>query len=280
MIYEHDIPEGSRLYFGKSASLKRAIETTASEQLVGAGFEEIVTPFFSYHQHAQINEKELLRFSDHDNHLVSLRADSTLDVVRIVTRRLGRSTEHKRWFYIQPVFRYPSFEFYQIGGELIGEKDLSISVQLMADLLATLQCDAYLQISNIAIPKTISTMLDIPLEVLKSGQLEALLAYDTPWLAKLATLQSPKDIDGVIAVVPEPLKEPLLQMKQLASACSHSPVVLAPLYYAKMRYYDQLFFRYVVGNKTLGSGGCYDFEGETSSGFGVHTDAVIETLMK
>lgn len=280
MIYEHEIPEGSKLYFGKSAALKRKIETLASDQLVGAGFEEIITPFFSYHQHHQISEKELLRFSDHDNHLVSLRSDSTLDVVRIVTRRLGRSTSHKRWFYVQPVFRYPSFEFYQIGGELIGEDDLSTSVTLMGDLLETLTCKPYLQVSNIAIPRAISTMFAIPLDVLRSGHLETLLQHKEPWLNALATLQRPEDIDKVIALVPEVLKAPLEEMKRLVHVCGRHPVVLAPLYYAKMQYYDQLFFRFVYNNKTLGSGGCYQFEAQTSSGFGVHTDAIIETLMR
>ncbi|MBE0496255.1 MAG: ATP phosphoribosyltransferase regulatory subunit [Campylobacterales bacterium] len=280
MIYEHEIPEGSKLYFGKSAALKRKIETLASDQLVGAGFEEIITPFFSYHQHHQISEKELLRFSDHDNHLVSLRSDSTLDVVRIVTRRLGRSTSHKRWFYVQPVFRYPSFEFYQIGGELIGEDDLSTSVTLMGDLLETLTCKPYLQVSNIAIPRAISTMFSIPLDVLRSGHLETLLQHKEPWLNALATLQRPEDIDKVIALVPEVLKAPLEEMKRLVHVCGRHPVVLAPLYYAKMQYYDQLFFRFVYNNKTLGSGGCYQFEAQTSSGFGVHTDAIIETLMR
>lgn len=280
MIYEHEIPEGSRLYFGKSAALKRKIETLASEHLAQAGFEEIVTPFFSYHQHQQIDEKELLRFSDHDNHLVSLRSDSTLDVGRIVTRRLGRSTSHKRWFYVQPVFRYPSFEFYQIGGELIGESDLSISIALMSEMLNALACKPYVQISNIAIPRLVSQMFNIPLEVLKSGHLESLLQHKEPWLSALATLQRLEDIDRVMGLVPQELKMPLAQMKELAGVCGHHPVVLAPLFYAKMQYYDQLFFRFVHKNKTLGSGGCYQFEEQVSSGFGVYTDAIIETLMK
>ena len=280
MIYEHEIPEGSRLYFGKSATLKREIETDAARRLNESGFEEIVSPFFSYHQHQEINERELLRFSDEANRLVSLRADSTLDVVRLITRRLGRTTRHKRWFYIQPVFRYPSFEFHQIGGELIGEADLSQSVCMVGGLLEHFTCKAYLQISHIAIPETISRMLNIPLDVLKSGQLETLLAHQEPWLSSLATLQAPEKIDDVLKVVPDELKSPLMEMKALASACAHQRVVVAPLYYSKMRYYDRLFFRFVVGNKTIASGGQYAFEEETSSGFGVYTDALIETLMQ
>ena len=280
MIYEHEIPEGSRLYFGKSASTKRHIERVASEVLVKEGYDEIVTPFLSYHQHQSINEKELLRFSDHDNNIISLRADSTIDVVRIVTRRLGRSTEQKKWFYIQPVFRYPSSEIYQIGGERIGEAELESSVKVLGNLLDELNCKPLLQISNIQIPHIISQMLDLPLDVFKSGQLERLLSVDEPWLSKLATLQRVEAIDEVIEVVPDILKAPLQQMKALADECEYERVVMAPLYYTKMRYYDQLFFRFIDGNKVIGSGGSYHFEGVESSGFGLYTDALIETLMK
>ena len=51
MIYEHEIPTGSKLYFGESAKLKRSLEHAASTLFYEADFEEIVTPFFSYHQH-------------------------------------------------------------------------------------------------------------------------------------------------------------------------------------------------------------------------------------
>ena len=62
MIYEHEIPTGSKLYFGESAKLKRRLEHVASELLYEAGFEEIVTPFFSYHQHQHIDEKSYRLF--------------------------------------------------------------------------------------------------------------------------------------------------------------------------------------------------------------------------
>ena len=42
-VYEHDIPSGTRLYFGQSAKLKRKIERAASEILEKNGFHEIVT---------------------------------------------------------------------------------------------------------------------------------------------------------------------------------------------------------------------------------------------
>ena len=38
--------------------------------------------------------------------LVKIEASSEKEIVRIITKRLGRSTEHKKWFYIQPTFKY------------------------------------------------------------------------------------------------------------------------------------------------------------------------------
>ena len=260
--------------------MKIYIENLKHKRLIEVGFEEIVTPFFSYHQHEVVPSKELLRFSDRENHLVSLRADSTLDVVRIVTRRLGRLTEHKKWFYIQPILKYPSCEHYQIGGELIAQEDLSGSINIISSLLDELTCSSYLQISNIEIPRIVSQMFDIPLEVLKAGQLEPLLNKNEPWLSDLATLQHVEQLDGVIAQVPDELKSPLQKIKLLAMQSVHKRIIIAPLYYAKMRYYDELYFRFVDANKTLGSGGAYQFEGKVSSGFALYTDEIIETLMK
>ena len=96
MILEHEIPIGTKLYFGNSAKVKRKIEHIASEILDDKGFEEIVTPVFSYHQHLSIaDDRELIRINDAKNNSLSLRGDSTIDVVRIIEKRLGRNTEQK-----------------------------------------------------------------------------------------------------------------------------------------------------------------------------------------
>ena len=61
MIFEHEIPKGSRLYFGASAKRKRVLENQVCDILENNGFEEILTPNFSYSQHQAIaNEKKLI----------------------------------------------------------------------------------------------------------------------------------------------------------------------------------------------------------------------------
>jgi histidyl-tRNA synthetase len=280
MINEHEIPSGSRLYFGKSAKLKRDIEAVASKFLYEAGFEEIVTPFFSYHQHKSLSEKEIIRFSDEQNHLVSLRADSTLDVVRLMTKRLGRSTKHNKWFYIQPVFRYPSIEINQIGAEFIGNDDLSSSIDVCKNIFKKFDLNPLVHISNIKIPKIIAEELNLDLAVFEKSELQKILSLKIDWLEKLACLQNPKDIDEVIKAVPDNLKPELEKMKILYEKIDYKNVHFAPLYYVDMRYYEELFFRFIDKNSTLAKGGNYESEDIKSTGFGLYTDAFIETIIK
>ncbi len=277
MIFEHEIPEGSKLYFGDSAKRKREIEQVASEVLYGDGFEEIVTPLFSYHQDDSIADvKELVRINDTKNNKMSLRADSTIDVVRIITKRLGRNTTHRKWFYIQPIYRYPSTEQYQVGAEVIGECDLSVALNQAMEIFKRLEVEPLLQISNIAIPKKLSKLLDIELDDFRHINIQKFLALDIEWLTKLVYLQHPEDVDGVIEMVPEEIKEELLKMKEMCAKIAYKNKVIAPLYYANMLYYDELFFRVIEGNSIHARGGRYVNDDVTSVGFAIYTDTLIE----
>lgn len=282
MILEHEIPNGTKLYFGQSAKVKRNIENLASEILDNNGFQEIVTPVFSYHQHLSIaNEKELIRINDAKNHALSLRADSTIDVVRIIEKRLGRNTEHKKWFYIQPVFRYPTEEQYQVGAEFMGEKKLSSVMNIAVDIFERLEVKPLIQISNIKIPQLLVAMFDeLSLDDFRHINIEKFLNLKVDWVEKLVYLQYVEQIDEVIAIAPEAMKEELLKMKELCSEMSCENSVLAPMYYAKMLYYDELFFRVIDKNEVYARGGRYKSSELTSVGFAIYTDALCETLTK
>jgi histidyl-tRNA synthetase len=279
MIFEHEIPSGSKLYFGDAAKKKRDIERVASDILSEAGFEEIVTPLFSYHQHQSISdERELIRVNDIANHNMSLRADSTIDVVRIINKRLGRNTTHKKWFYIQPVYRYPSSEQYQVGAEYIDEPKLSAVLNESMRIFNQLELAPLLQISNINIPHKVSKLLDISLDAFRHINVEQFLARDIPWLNKLVYLHDIEQIDEVIAVVPDAIKVELEKIKELCSELSYKNVVIAPMYYAKMLYYDELFFRVIKDNEIYARGGRYYNDDVTSVGFAIYTDALVEAL--
>lgn len=281
MILEHEIPEGSKLYFGASAKKKREIEQVASEVLSGAGFEEIVTPLFSYHQHQSIsNERELIRVNDNANYNMSLRADSTIDVVRIINKRLGRNTTHKKWFYIQPVYRFPANEQYQVGAEYIDEVRLSAVLNRAMAIFERLHVKPLLQISNIAIPRKLSKLLGMPMESFRHINIEQFLSKEIQWLTRLVYLHHADEIDEVIALVPEEIKGELQKIKELCDALQYDHAVIAPLYYAKMLYYDELYFRVIEGNEIYARGGRYHNDDVTSVGFAIYTDALIEALSR
>lgn len=274
-IYEHEIPSGSRLYFGKSAKIKRRIEGLASELLEKRGFSEIITPFFSYHQRLGLKEQKLLRLSDERNNEVCLRGDSTIDVVRIATRRL-KGQSGSKWFYIQPVFSYPSMEFYQIGAEMLGNSDLALCINTAGELLSKLELSTHLQISNMRIPHILCKLLELDMSVFEQGRIEILLAKNIPWLSALAKASTKKCIKELLDIVPDELKEPLGAMLSLGQ--DYENAVYAPVYYSKMRYYEGLFFRFLKGNDILASGGVYEIEALTCAGFAVHCDNLIESL--
>lgn len=279
MVFEHEIPEGSKLYFGESAKAKRRIENIASTLLSEAGFEEILTPLFSYHQHQSIcDQRELIRINDSENHPISLRADSTIDVVRIIDKRLGGNTEHKKWFYIQPVYRYPADEQYQIGVEIIGERNLSVALKEATRILGALEISPLLQISNINIPRILSEMLDLELDDFRHVNIEKFLGLGIDWLTKLVYLQHAREIDAVVDLVPEAIRAELVKIKELCEGLEYPNIVIAPLYYAKMLYYDELFFRVIEKNETYAMGGRYKNEETVSVGFAFYTDVLVDKL--
>lgn len=282
MILEHEIPNGSKLYFGKSAKVKREIEHIASTILDSNGFEEIVTPIFSYHQHLSIaDEKELIRINDAKNNPISLRADSTIDVVRIIEKRLGRNTNQKKWFYIQPTLRFPTEEQYQVGAEFIGEKKLSTVLNIAIDIFSKLEVKPLIQISNMKIPHLICSLFDeLTLDDFRHINIEKFLNLKVDWLSKLVYLQYVEQVDELLDIVPNELKIELIKMKELCteSGCDNS--VLAPMYYAKMLYYDELFFRVIQDNEVYARGGRYNNEETTSVGFAIYTDTIIDYKVK
>lgn len=279
MIFEHEIPKGSRLYFGKTAKRKRVLENKVCDILDEMGFEEILTPNFSYSQHQAIaNERKLIKFSDEQNEQVSLRADSTLDVVRIITKRLGRTTTHKKWFYVQPIFTYPSKEEYQIGCEWIDHDNIADIINLTATILKSLQIEPILQISNINIPKLVSSELNIDIELLKNGEIAALFKLNCDWLNKLIKVKDISSLEKVIDIVPSSIKKELEKLLQKAKEVDYSNIIIAPLYYGTLRYYDSIYYRVIHENLTLCKGGMYSSEGMSSLGFALYTDNLLKIL--
>ena len=279
MIFEHEIPNGSRLYFGKTAKKKRELEYKVSQILFDENFEEIVTPNFSYGQHQSIEDKKkLITLSDESNNEVALRADSTLDVVRIITKRLGRTTSHKKWFYIQPVFSYPSHEDYQIGCEWIDHDSITDIINLTAQILTKLEIQPVLQISNINIPKLVCKELDLDIGLFKNGEIAQLFELNIDWLNALIKVKNIVDLQEALKLVPNSIKVELEKLQSTVDQVDYSNIVIAPLYHGSMKYYDDVYYRVISDNLTLCKGGSYKSEGMNSLGFALYSDNLLKVL--
>lgn len=274
MIFEHEIPSGSKLYFGESAKVKREIEFISAELLDNLGFEEIVTPLFSYHQAENFDDKNpLLKLNDSENHEVTLRADSTADVVRIVTKRLGRSTESKKWFYVQPTVTFPTKEQYQIGAEVLDGSFEEIARTTIM-LLNEMNAKPVMQIANIRIPHLLNEKYGVSLEVLKSMHVEQVMAAELPWIEQLVRINSVEDLND-LSMFPADIKVELESIKTATEEVKYDNMVISPLFYAKMRYYDSLTFRMFQDNALLATGGIYNVDGVEAAGFALYTDECV-----
>ena len=279
MIFEHEIPNGSRLYFGNTAKAKRELEYKASSYLSNNGFEEIVTPNFSYSQHQSIDDnKELITLSDESNNILALRADSTLDVVRIITKRLGRSTMHKKWFYIQPVFTYPANETYQIGAEWIGYDNISDMINLNCNLLGELNVDAFVQIANINIPVIISKEYNIDINLFKNGEIGSLFDLNLDWLTSLVKITNIQQLEDMMAMIPKCLKDECRKLIKIGNDVDYKKVTISPIYYSAMKYYDNIFYRVLSDKTTIAKGGGYKSNGVDSLGFALYTDNLLKVM--
>lgn len=278
MIFEHEIPSGSRLYFGKSAKLKRKIEHIAGDALESLGFEEIVTPIFSYHQHESFSDlKPLIRLNDQANQKVTLRADSTIDVVRIVTKRLGRSMESKRWFYIQPTLTFPTKEQYQVGAEVIDGSFAEVA-NTTIEIMDRLELTPILQLANIRIPHLLNEKYSISLDLLKATNIEHILKADYNWIERLVRIHKVEDLED-LSMFPEDIARELVMIRDAAKDIEYTNVVISPLYYAKMRYYESLTFKMFEANTLLAMGGIYTVDEIEAAGFALYTDECIAHKM-
>ena len=269
MIFAHDIPDGAKLYFGKKAKIKREIERLASEVFENEEYEEIVSPYFSYHQLEALSEKELIRFTDLENRTLALRGDSSVDIIRIVLKRL--KSEAKKWFYIQPVFRAPSREINQIGAEWL-EGDIESVLKTNIDILSRLGKKYPLVLSHIQIPKTVCELTGLDMGDIRKMKI---YRFKEPWLRELLKIEKCSDVD--LGKFPEEIASYLKEMLTLCERINYD-IILAPLYVANLRYYTGLFYRFINKNDYIAKGGEYKVEGIKSSGFSIYTDNLLKDI--
>ncbi|MDD3500771.1 MAG: ATP phosphoribosyltransferase regulatory subunit, partial [Sulfurovum sp.] len=78
-----------------------------------------------------------------------------------------------------------------------------------------------------------------------------------------------------LSAFPYDIREELEKIKEAVSCIEYHKVVISPLFYAKMRYYDSLTFRMFEGNALIATGGTYSIDGVEAAGFALYTDECI-----
>lgn len=279
MILSHEIPQGSKLYFGKSAKIKRDLENLVSNVLNLNGYEEILTPTFSYLQYQRdIQNREAIRISNKHNHQMILRQDSTIDAMRLLTPYLSENLVGKKWFYIQPVFVYPTTEINQIGVENLEDNDILSFINICVDIFKKINLAPYLQIGSGNIAKICHLEFGVPLEVFKKMDINALIKSDF-FLKELLEARDVESLQGLVKKAPKNLQNELNKIIEFGNKIAYKDLIISPLMYPPMEYYDDLFFRFFINNHTMILGGSYEILKRRALGFGVYTDNVICKLM-
>jgi ATP phosphoribosyltransferase regulatory subunit len=144
------LPHGVHALFFDSARRRRRLETLLAGRLTDAGFDEVVLPILDYVEPYEplmtaASRGELYRFIDRDGELLSVRADFTPMLARLLAPRLESLSLPLRLFYRGDVVRYEEEragrqrEFYQMGAELLGlpgEEAEHEMLRLFLELLA------------------------------------------------------------------------------------------------------------------------------------------------
>ncbi|WP_394909105.1 ATP phosphoribosyltransferase regulatory subunit [uncultured Helicobacter sp.] len=280
MILDHELPQGSKLYFGKSARLKRDIESKAIKILYDNDYKEIATPIFSFLSHQDdFSNRDMICFSGEGNHQIVLRYDSTIDVMRIITKRIARSTSHKKWFYIQPVYDYPTTELHQIGAEFLDSVSLTPVMGLSAMIMSELGLRPILQICNQKIPLLCAQHLNLDIQEFNNPDMES-IASKEHFLKDLIEVNTREDLERCIKNMPHFLTKELEAMLECASFCEYKESIFSPLFYAPGHYYEDLFYRMICANTILVIGGKYTISQTPSCGFAIYTDNIVDILLK
>ncbi len=142
------LPAGFRDILSDEATARRKIESTFASIFAQKGFREVVpsgVEFLDVYAQGNQSVKDLtFKFLDRDDNLLSLRADFTPAIARIVAAgALGDDQPYRLW-YAGSVYRKADLhrgryhEFRQIGAELIGPYAAEGDAEILSTALACL----------------------------------------------------------------------------------------------------------------------------------------------
>ena len=136
-----------------------------------------------------------------------------------------------------------------------------------------------LQIANIAIPKILNEKYGLNLEDIKAMNIDNLLNDAPDWVSSLIHVQKPEDLSD-LSIYPDDIAKELQKLLDAVSTLEYENIVLSPMYYARMRYYDSLMFRAFEGNTMFATGGTYEIDETKAAGFALYVDKCVDRLLK
>ena len=215
------------------------------------------------------DKNSLIRINNEANDSVVLRNDTSLDVVRLLSKRV--STDLKRWFYIEPIFRYPTTELYQIGAEILDTKDIVEAINIAKDILNQFGLSYHIEIANVNIPKLISKELNINISLINDKNFLYIKSLNIDWLTNLLEASKFQDINMEIM--------PMYIVEEVAKFSSFENSFISPLFHSNLLYYQDLVFRFFVDNETIATGGRYLSNDREIVGFALFLDNIIQNLL-
>lgn len=144
------VPFGVADYFWNEARNRQSLLDLLMESFRGWGYGDVIPPMFEFDstlstQYDDRLRSGMYRFLDRDGSTLSLRAEFTTSVARLVGARLHDWPMPQRFCYGGSVFRYVEpqagrqREFWQVGGELIGAPSPAADAEILALTAASLK---------------------------------------------------------------------------------------------------------------------------------------------
>ena len=142
-------PDGVRDIIGSEYRQKQSIESQLSAMIERYGYDPIQTPSFEYFdmfgsKMGTTSSKNLYKFFDREGETVVLRPDFTPSVARCAAKYFSETAAPVRLYYKGSVFsnqkslRGNLNEQTQIGGEYIGDGDISADAEMIAMVIRAL----------------------------------------------------------------------------------------------------------------------------------------------
>ncbi|MGL4991281.1 MAG: ATP phosphoribosyltransferase regulatory subunit [Sarcina sp.] len=171
-----ELPKGTRDLINEESRQIAYTIKTINEYFDDIGYEEVITPSFEFYNifNQTIKDELMYKFYDQEGRLLTLKADSTLPIARVVSTRFKDRNFPLRIRYSSKVFKANKNlagnknEEFDAGIEIIGENTLNSDIEALIiaiDCLLNLGFEDFtIEIGHVGIVKKLIEKLNINIE--------------------------------------------------------------------------------------------------------------------